>query len=494
MNNRKSAIIIGAGAGGIATSVFLAQKGYEVNVYEKNSFPGGRCGQIINEGHRFDIGATILLMPNLYRYVFQSLGINFDVCLESIPVHTLYRLFFEDGSQLDICPRVEEMKSSLEKIEPGSYNQLQSYISVGYQLYNLAFQKLLGRNFNSPTDFINFKNINLLFRLKAFTKHNTYIKKFFRHPHLKMAFTFQNIYIGQSPFDAPALFSMLPAIEMNEGSMFLKGGMYGVVDKLLKTANDLGVKFHLDSPVKKINIHERKATGITLEDGTSIPADLTIANADLPYVYKNLLPDRNMASRIDRMSYSCSAFVFHWGLNKSFPQLGLHNVFLSDDYHKNLNKIFNEKSLGDRPDFYIYAPSRCDDSAAPPGQDTLSVIVPVGHIDRDTKQDWDILEKKARTAVFSKLKEALGENVEDHVKFEIPMVPSAWENQLNVTRGGVFGSLSHNIMQMGYFRPHNRHDKYKNLYFVGGSTHPGSGIPLVLLSAKLVSDRILNEN
>jgi phytoene desaturase len=227
------------------------------------------------------------------------------------------------------------------------------------------------------------------------------------------------------------------------------------------------------------------------EDGEEVNADIIIANADLPYVYRELLPDKNKSRDISRMKYSCSAFVFHWGMDKVFHELELHNVFFSNNYRDNLVKIFKSGSVGDHPDFYVYAPSRCDQSAAPPGNDTLSVIIPAANIDKCRKQDWDILEKKIRSAVISALKKS-GIDVESHIKFEVPISPAL--SQLNVTRGGVFGSLSHNIMQMGYFRPHNRHDKYKNLYFVGGSTHPGGGIPLVLLSAKLVSERIIDEN
>ncbi len=494
MQTKKSAVVIGAGVGGLATAIFLAQNGYDVTVFEKNSYPGGRCGQIIRDGHRFDIGATILLMPELYRKIFRAMDFDFDELMKSRPVETLYKLFFENGEELDITTDANRMEFQLEAIEKGSFKMLQTYLEKGYKLYELAFEKLLGRNFTKVSDFINFNNLILLFRIKAFTSHNTYIRRFFKHPHLKAAFTFQNIYVGQSPYEAPALFSMLPSIELKEGSCFLEGGMYRVVEKLMTISKDLGVKYYFDKGVKKLEVNSNSVKNILLDDGTKFQSDLIIANADLPYVYRDLLPDKQISSKIDKMKYSCSAFVFHWGLNKSYNQLGLHNVILTNEFRDNLEKIFHANSMGNHPDFYIYAPARIDPSAAPAGQDTISVIVPVGHLDPKVSQDWDKLEHKARNYVFQRLEQMNIGDFERHIKFEIALHPASWERQCNITKGSVFGSLSHSILQMGYFRPHNRHDKYHNLYFVGGSTHPGSGVPMVLLSAKLVTDRILSEN
>lgn len=224
-----------------------------------------------------------------------------------------------------------------------------------------------------------------------------------------------------------------------------------------------------------------------------IRADLVIANADLPYVYKQLLSDKRAEKCFKKLKYSCSAIVFHWGMDKVYPQLDHHSIFLNEPFKQGFDKIFKEKSLPDHPSFYIHAPARTDLSAAPEGQDTLSVIVPVAHIDDRYEQDWQKLKQTAREGVVRRLKDAGMDDIEEHIKFEVCYLPKTWESYCNVTNGSVFGSLSHTIFQMGYFRPHNRHRKYKNLYFAGGSTHPGNGIPLVLLSAKLTSERILKD-
>jgi len=493
MNNKPKAVIIGAGVGGIATAAFLAQNGYAVEVYEKNANPGGRCGQLIQEGHRFDLGATILLMPSLYRKVLSELGIDLEKDLETTSLEPVYKLFFSDGSDFAFTRNPEKMKAQLEAIEPGSFPKFQEYVKEGYEFFNLSINDLLGKNFDHLFQFVNFKSMRLLLKLKVWIFHTDYIKRFFKNQHLRMAFTFQNIYVGQNPYQAPAFFSMLPGAEIAEGALFPKGGMHRIVEKLLEKATSLGVTIHYKKPIEKIILNGNKTEGILLEDGTIVYADLVIASADLPYVYKELLPDKEASDRLRKRKHSCSAIVFHWGMDKIYPQLDHHSVFLNDPYKDGLNKIFKEKSLSENPSFYIHAPVRSDKSAAPENHDTLSVIVPVAHLDANYDQDWKALKQTARAGVISRLKEAGLDDIEEHIKFEVSYLPKTWEKTCNVTHGSVFGSLGHTIFQMGYFRPHNQHKKYRNLYFAGGSTHPGNGVPLVLLGAKLTTERILKD-
>ena len=492
MTGEKSAVIIGAGIGGIATAIYLAKNGYDVKVYEKNSSPGGRCGQMIRDGHRFDLGATMLMMPGIYREAFQSLGIPLFENHDITPLEDLYKIYFDNNEEITFSPDENKMKVQLEKIEPGSFEKSQKYVSDGYEIFQTGMNKLIGRNFDNLFQFANVKNIGMLIKLKTYISNYRYVKKFFRHTHLRMAYTFQNIYVGQSPFSSPALFSMVPAAELTEGSFFPEGGMFSIVEKLLSEAQSSGVQFHYNMPVKRISLNGKKAESIILDNGSEIKADIIIANADLPYVYRKLLPDRVKSGRLDRMKYSCSAICFHWGLDKVYPQLGHHSVFLADGFRDGLDRIFKDKSVSDHPSFYVHAPVRTDSSAAPKNQDTLSFIVGAGHVDKKKKQDWDDLKKKTRTAVIQRLKQLGLEDIEEHIKFEICYTPESWESACNISRGSVFGSLAHNIFQMGYFRPHNQHGRYRNLFFVGGSTHPGNGIPNVLLSARLTSERILN--
>ncbi len=493
MAGSKTAIIIGAGIGGITTSIYLAREGYQVTVYERNSSPGGRCGQILREGHRFDLGATIYLMPEVYRKTFESLNLIPEECFSTVPLTTLYKIYFGDGKELAFTTDKAKLREQLEAFEKGSYLKSEQLVNKGYKLFRLAIDKLLGRNFYHLFEFVTLKNALLLVKLKTYLRHTFYIKHFFKDPHLQKAFTFQNIYVGQNPYTAPALFSMLPAAELTEGSLFPVGGMYSITQKLVAVAKEAGVSFIFNEPVVKILTEGSRATAVVLPNGSMVRANIIVANADLPYVYRELLSDP-ISKRINRMKYSCSSIVFHWGLSKPYPQLSHHSVFLSPSYRQNLNRIFKHHSVSNEPSFYVHAPVRSDSTAAPEGHDSISIIVPVGHLVDNDKQNWAELKTEVRKSVIEQLKKNGLTDIEEHIKFEICYLPQTWKNLLNLTRGATFGSLGHNIFQMGYFRPHNRHRKLKNLYFAGGSTHPGNGIPLVLLSAKLTSERILKEH
>jgi len=280
---------------------------------------------------------------------------------------------------------------------------------------------------------------------------------------------------------------------LTEGSLFPSGGMYSITEKMMSFAKAAGARFIYNTPVAKIQTGRDHVNGIILQNGQTVMADLVVANADLPYVYRELLPDKRKSKRIENLRYSCSAIVIHWGLDKVYPQFSHHNVFLSDDYENNLDKIFDDQSISGHPSFYVHAPVRSDPGAAPAGQDSISIIIPSGHYNDKDDQNWNELKNKAREFVISRLKQLGMTDIEEHIKFEICYLPQTWKNIFNLTKGATFGSLGHNIFQMGYFRPHNRHNRYKNLYFAGGSTHPGSGIPLVLLSAQLTSERIIKD-
>ena len=492
--DKKSVVIVGAGVAGMATGIILAKNGFDVTIYEKNAQSGGRCGQLVSGGHRFDLGATLLLMPSIYREVFKSMDVDFDECFDLKDLSIIYKLYFGDGKQLMISKDDAMMKSQLEAMEARSFNRYKAYIEAGYGFFRDSYKNLLARNFYTLFEFVNPANLMMLFRLKVYLNQQIYIRKYFKNNNLQQAFTFQNIYVGQNPLKARALFSMLSATELVEGALFPIGGMFRISSKLESVAVEAGVRFFYSKLVTKIETDGKRVNQLLCEDGSITRFDILVVNADLPYAYRNLLPDRKLSVRLEHKKYACSAIVFHWGLSKPYPKFEHHNIFLSSQYRENMDAIFNDHSLSVNPSFYVHAPVRTDPSAAPENEDSVSVIVPVGHLNRKNPQDWDLLKKTARTEVINRLKAAGFDDLEEHIKFEICYTPAAWSSIYNVSHGSVFGSLGHQILQMGYFRPHNRHDRYRNLYFAGGSTHPGNGVPLVLLSAKLTSERILKEN
>ncbi|HEX9037254.1 MAG TPA: phytoene desaturase family protein [Ktedonobacterales bacterium] len=492
ITDRPTAIVIGAGIGGIANAAHLARRGFQVTVVEKNTWAGGRCDHFIREGHHFNTGPTLLIMPHVYEEEFAALGVSLRDRLELRRVDPTYHLVFDDGSQLALTSDLERMYAQLEAIEPGSFQGFLRYLSEGVRHYDLAMERLVERDFRNASDFFAFSNAPLLFSLKPLSRHYQHMAQYFKEPRLKAAFTFQDVYMGLSPFEAPSTFSMMASTELAHGVWYPMGGMYTVVEALMDIARAAGVDFLFHAPVARIDVAHERARGVTLADGRQLEADVVVANADLPYVYERLLPDGAAASQLARKQFSCSAISFFWGVDKTYPGLEPHTLFLADAYQENFDRISSLRELPDNPSLYVHAPARLDPAAAPPDQDTLIAVVPVGHLDERGEQDWRRIRARAREAVFNRLALLGVTDLRDHLKFEVNYVPLSWRKRYNLTKGATHG-LSHTLTQLAYLRPHNRHPQYHNLYFVGASTHPGTGVPTALVCGRMVAERIMDE-
>jgi phytoene desaturase len=298
--------------------------------------------------------------------------------------------------------------------------------------------------------------------------------------------------MGLSPFEAPATFSMMSYTELAHGVWYPKGGMYSVIDALMDIAREAGVEFFFDAEVDHILVSGDQVTGVHFIGGETLKADTILANADLPFVYRELLPDDQEASRLNNKKYSCSVISLFWGLDKRYPQLPPHTLFLADDYRENFQSISDELTLPANPSLYIHAPARLDASMAPVGQDTLTAIVPVGHISEGGGQNWGVLRNRAREQVFKRLALLGITDLREHIKFESSYTPLSWRKRYNLAKGSTHG-LSHNLTQLAYFRPSNRHSRYRNLYFAGASTRPGTGLPTAMISGRLTAERIRDD-
>lgn len=492
-NSKQIAVlIIGAGIGGIATAARLAKHGYGVTVVEKCEKSGGRCGQLKLQGHRFDTGATLFMMPDIYAETYAALGETMSDHLDLKRIDPTYHLYFQDNSKLNLTSDLHEMMAQVEAIEPGSFKHYLQYLSEGRQHYELSLPNVVEVDFRSLGQFINPRMIPIFYRLKALTQHVQYASRFFKTSRLQMAFTFQDMYMGLSPYKSPATYSFLQYTELSNGLFYPIGGMYRVAETLTAIAENLGVRFLYDSPVERILVEGERATGAVLVDGQKISADIVVANADLGYVYRELLPDKDIAAQINRKEYGCSTVMFYWGLDKQIKELGAHNLFFSGDYRRGFEELFRGTGMPEEPNFYIHVPTRMDPTAAPTGCDTLYAAVPVAHINSRNTQDWPGIQARARAIILNRLAQVGMADLESHIKVEAGFCPSDWQHRYNLTQGSAHG-LSHKLTQMAYFRPHNRHKRYRNLYFVGASTHPGTGVPTVLVSARLTAQRILDD-
>jgi phytoene desaturase len=485
---KNKVVIIGAGIGGLATSILLAKKGMRVEIYEKNQKPGGRCQQIINDGHIFDTGPTMYLFPEIYKHFFGLIDEKIEDHLKLVKTKPTYKLFFDDKSSLQLTSNKQIMKIQLESIEPGSYKKYLEFLKNGKKHYDLAINQISKSPLASPLDYFNVRNLVSSLKSKALLPHALYTSLFFKNPKLISAFTFQDSYLSLNPFKTQAIYSLFTYSETVHGNFLPKGGMFTIIKALEKIAIKNGVKINYNSPVKKILTKDKSVTGIILKGGKTIHSNFVISNADLRFTYDKLLSDTKYLKKLEKKRYSCSAMVFHWGLNKRFDQLETNNLFFSSNYKKGFDQTLGSNTPPTDPHFYIQAPSRTDKSRAPKGGDTLTVMVPINHLSRKFS-DWDSYKKNLRKYIQKKLLDQ-GVDIKKHLKFETCYMPADWQNHLNLTKGAVYG-LDHNIFQLGYLRPKRQHKKFKNLFFVGASTHPGSGLPTILLSAEFTTNALL---
>jgi phytoene desaturase len=428
-------------------------------------------------------------MARLYEAEFAALGTPIHQVLDLQRVDPTYHLVFDDGSQLALTSDMKFLQEQLEAIESRSFRGFLRYMDEGRRHYNLSVDKLIYPDFRKASDFFKLDNLPLLYQVKPLVKHYANMSNYFDSARLKAAFTFQDLYMGLSPFEAPATFSMMPYTELAHGVWYPKGGMYQIVEALMSLARDVGVQFVFETAVERIDVDGKRARGVVV-DGQRLEADAVLANADLPYVYRNLLPQDAQVRKLARKRYSCSVISFFWGVDKPYDTLGPHTLFLADDYRENFDSIIRDLTLPANPSLYIHAPARLDPSMAPDGRDTLIAIVPVGHMSENRDQDWPAIRDRARQDVFRRLRTLGVHDLEEHIRFETNFTPLSWRKRYNLVKGSTHG-LCHNLTQLGYFRPDYRHSYYENLYFAGASTRPGTGMPSAMIAGRQSAQRMI---
>ncbi|KAI1114675.1 phytoene dehydrogenase [Nemania sp. NC0429] len=507
---QKTAVVIGAGAGGIATAARLAKAGLSVTVLEKNSFTGGRCSLIRHDGHRFDQGPSLLLLPKLFREVFFDLDTTLEAeGVELLQCPTNYNVWFADGENFELTTDLARMKTQIERWEgKDGFDRYLSWLREAHAHYEISVAKVLSRNFTSTWQLAAPKFV--LAGLLLHPLHSIWNRagRYFWSERLRRVFTFATMYMGMSPFDAPATYSLLQYTELAEGIWYPRGGFQTVLAALQRVGERLGVKYRLGTPVKQILMQSDGKTvrGVELESGEMMEADVVVVNADLVYAYGNLFPQTKSQTRryvksLRQKDGSCSAISFYWSLDRTIPELQTHNIFLADEYRESFDAIFDRQTLPDEPSFYVNVPSRIDPSAAPEGRDSIIALVPAGHLleSKGTgsgirqNQDWDALVSRARRAVLSTIAARTGcAPLEPFITHEMVNDPYAWEAKFNLDKGSILG-LSHSFSNVLAFRPRTRAEGFRNAYFVGASTHPGTGVPIVLAGSKITTEQILED-
>jgi phytoene desaturase len=481
--------------GGLAAAIRLRVLGFEVAVFEKNPRIGGRIGTLEGGGFTFDTGPTLLLMTDVYRELFEYAGRRLEDYVDLLPLEPNYRVHFGDGDSMLVSRSLPEMVAELERVEPGSAPGYYRFLEDACRKYRTGRRDFVERDFERARDFFSPRNLKLLRDTQATNNYYRSVSRYFASEKLRQVFSFQTMYLGLSPFDAPAVYALLPYTELAEDGLWHpKGGMYRLVEALGALAGELGVEIHTEAPVEEVMVAKGRALGVRV-NGAEVWADAVLANADLPYVYRNLLPERarrDFTVRLpERMTYTASAFMLYLGLEGRLDGLLHHNVYLSRDYRENFEAIFRDGALPEDPSFYTCVPARTDPDAAPEGRDALYVLVPVPHLDSEV--DWEREREGFKQKIYAELESRAGiEGLRNRVLFEAVRTPEEWLAEYNLEKGAAFG-LGHGIFQVGYFRPDIASRHIKGLYFVGASTRPGTGVPLVTIGARLTAERIRRE-
>jgi phytoene desaturase len=482
--------VVGAGVGGLAAAARLAAAGFDVQVFERGSAPGGRCGRVTLGAFRFDLGPTLLLMPEVLEETFAAVGHRMQDHLRLTRCDPNYRIHFADGSHATFTSELTAMGRELERLEPGSFAHYLRFLARGHVQYATSLERFVGRNFDHLGQFLTPANLLAVLDVRAHRKMYAEVSRYFADERLRAALSFQTMYLGISPFDGPAVYGLLPFTELAHGIWYPDGGLHEIPRALARVAEDLGAVIHYDAAVRRIDVAGGRATGCTLEDGRRVTADVVLCNADLPWAYRNLIaPEASRLRGADRLRYTSSAYMMYLGTSGTFPALVHHNVFFGRDYRGSFDDLFRRLRVPADPSFYVNVAARTDARVAPAGRDGVYVLVPVPH--RDARLDWAAEGARLRAHVLERLA-ACGADLRHAIDVEHHVTPDDWAETLNLERGAAFG-LSHDFFQVGVFRPANQDPNVRNLFFVGASTQPGTGLPMVLLSARLATERILRQ-
>jgi phytoene desaturase len=477
------ALVVGAGFGGLAAAIRLSAMGYRVQVLEQLDAPGGRAYVHHQDGFSFDGGPTIITVPFMFEELWALCGRKLSDDVDLRLMDPFYRVRFDDGTHFDYSGDPARMRAEVARICPEDAAGFDRFVAKADLCYTHGFETLGSKAFDSVGDLL--AAVPAMLRMRAWRTMHGLVASCFKHPKLRMAMSLQTLLIGGNPFAVTSVYSLINSLERRFGVYSAIGGTGALVRGLVKLLEGRGVPLRCNAEVKRIVVEGGRATGVELADGERLRADIVVCNSDTAWTYRKLVAPEHRRhwtdKRIDKGRYSMSLFVWYFGTDRQYHDVPHHTMLLGPRYEALLNDIFRRHHLADDFSLYLHRPTATDASVAPAGCDAFYVLSPVPHLDSGT--DWQTQAEPYRQAIQKRLEETLLPGLGAHIVSSRLMTPQDFQDRLLSFKGAAFG-LEPLLLQSAWFRPHNRSEDVTNLYMVGASTHPGAGVPGVLMSAK----------
>ena len=489
MNAPKTCAIIGAGPAGLAAAIRMANKGYQVSVFEANAWAGGKLSQSVEKGYRFDMGPSVFTMPHFVDELYKLSGKNPRDYYDYLSLDPAYRYFYPDGTNIVAYRSPEDFAAEVAAKTTENKETVLRFLRDIQDKYNLTAEIFLHNSLHKPRNYFTkrvAKGILNFGKLEAFKTMHQANKATFKDARVVQLFNRYATYNGSNPYEAPATLNVIPHLEINLGAYIPVGGMYSITKGLQRLGQDLGVQYHFNSRVEEIVIENGRAKALRLGQ-EKLPFDCIISNMDVYNTYRHLLPHAEKPKRTLSQPKSSSAIIFYWGIKKSFSQLGLHNIFFAENYPEEFDHIFHQKKIYHDPTIYLNISSKKSPDDAPEGCENWFTMINAPH--NSGQENWDEMIAETRENLIRKLSKQLQTDIRPLIECELIWEPRKIEALTSSAFGAIYGNSSNNKFA-AFLRHANFSSKIKNLYFCGGSVHPGPSIPLCMLSAKITTELI----
>lgn len=480
-------IIVGSGFSGLATAALLAKQRFKVTVVEKNEQPGGRASVWIEGGFTFDMGPSWYLMPDVFERFFSEFNKKPEDLMDLIRLDPSYRVFFGPGDSLDISADLNRNLATFDEMEENGAEKMKKYLESAKYQYDVAMNQFIYKDYVHLTDFFNRKLVMEGTKLHIFDKLDHYAQRFFENPRIRKILEYNIVFLGGTPYNTPALYALMSHVDFNLGVWYPKGGIGKLVDVIYNLGLSQGVSFRFNEAVNKIEVEGKTAKRVVTDKDT-LDADIVVVNADYAYAETNLLPEKSQTypqKYWDGKSIAPSALLFFLGLNRKVENLIHHNLYFHPKWEKHFDTIFKKPSWPDEPSYYVSCTSKTDSSVAPIDGENIFILVPVA----PNLEDNEKIREQYYNKILAHLENLIGENIKDAVVVKRIFAHNDFSHRYNAYQGTALG-FAHTLRQTAIFRPRHKSKKVKNLYYTGHYTHPGIGVPMVIISSQILSEEI----